>query len=447
MRVDLPDPVEFAALFAAVTGQTLERTVSGIATDSRECRPSDLFVAIRGEQVDGHRFLAAVDSAGSAAALVQRPDPDLSSFRQVAVADPVRTIGDIARQWRQRFTIPLIGITGSNGKTTTKELLSHIFSADRSVHATRGNYNTSVGLPLTLLTLTAKHRLSILEMGANRPGDIALLAEIAEPTHGLITNIAPAHLEGFGSIEMVARTKGELFAALAAGTAFVNRSDERVAALPLAGQAISFGFRPDCDYSADLHVAPDGYIQLTINTNELDTGYNNPTFARNTLAAVAVADTLGLDWPTIQARIKTFRQPPGRCEVKQLKNITVIDDSYNANLVSVSAAIDFLRSYHADGRHIMVFADMLELGTESRNLHIQVGEIASAAGLDAIFTFGPAARHTDEALTNTADHRHFDDKAILAGALKDYLRSGDVVLFKGSRGMALETIIAELREL
>ncbi len=444
MRIDLLDPTRFAEIFQSVTGLSLATAPTGIATDSRECGPGDLFIAIMGEQVDGHRFIAHVEKQGTVAALVSTADPEIKTMQQVVVADPVVTLGAVAQAWRRQFAIPVIGITGTNGKTTTKELLAHLLTAEFSVHVTSANFNTSVGLPLTLLTLTKQHSVSVLEMGANRPGDIALLAEIAEPTHGLITNIAPAHLEGFGNIATVARTKGELFLALSDGTAFVNCSDERVRNLAVLGEQITFGFSPDCDYAADIVSIERRELILIVNGGELYTGSTNPILAKNLLAAVAVADTLGITWDQIQTQIKTFRSPQGRGQVKQVGPYTIIDDTYNANLVSVKVAIDYLSAFNTNGRHVLVFGDMFELGESAAELHRQVGLAASTAALAAVFTVGENTRHTDQAIDRIEYHRHFDNKAELLADLQNYLRAGDVVLVKGSRGMAMETIIEAL---
>ena len=249
-------------------------------------------------------------------------------------------IGKIATEWRDQFNIPIIGITGSNGKTSTKELLRHILSSKFDIHATEGNFNTSIGLPLTLLQLNAFHGASILEMGANQPGDIEILAKIANPNFGLITNIAPAHLEGFGSIEAVAKTKAAIFENLGNGIAFVNAADRRVKEITVKGHSISFGLNPDCDYPADLHYEEDGTITLTINTEEIPTLSSNLSFAKNIIACCAIARELGVEWEAIKDRVSTFSPPKGRCEVKNNGSYIIIDDTYNACLLYTSDAAD-----------------------------------------------------------------------------------------------------------
>jgi len=443
MRIDIPDPDRFQNVFQQVTNKKLPVKITGIATDSRECQAGDLYVALKGEQVDGHDFIADAAEHGAALALVAHDSPH-NKVPTWLVESPLKTIGLVARAWRQQFTIPVLAITGSNGKTSTKDLLKHIFQPFHTVHATRGNYNTSIGLPLTLLELRPDHTFSIIEMGANQPNDISYLCSICEPNHGLITNIAPAHLEGFGTIEQIARTKGVLFMAVADGIAFVNLADEWVRKLPIAGRKITYGLTPDCDFPADLHTEVDGTITLTIDTREIHTGSSNLTFAKNVIAASAVAITLGVDWDTFQQQIGSYQPTQGRCTVQQWNEVTIIDDTYNANLTSTLAALDYLTALRGNGRRIFVFGDMFELGNHAATYHHQVGEKCSQLPLDAVFTVGKETIATDRAITRIPYHKHYQTKDELFQELEAYLQPQDKVLVKGSRGMAMETIIQAL---
>ncbi len=444
MRIELPNPPLFARIFSEVTGIHLHETVSGIVTDSRECRPGDLYIALRGSRVDGHQFIETAEIAGCSAALVTRADKNVGKMQQIEVPDPLIAIGRVAHHWRKQFTFPILGITGSNGKTSTKELLKHVLQRRYNIHATEGNYNTSIGLPLSLLQIHEGHSFAILEMGANQPGDIAYLCKITEPTQGLITNIAPAHLEGFGTIEAVAREKSELFRTLEKGLAYVNMADERIKSLPRPGREVTYGLTPDCDFSADLHHDRDGTIALTIEAQEIATNSRNLSFAKNVIAAAAVAITNGITWETFQEQIISFVPPAGRCRIKDIKQVTVIDDTYNANLESTLAAIDYLNAFSGNGRRILVFGDMYELGRGSAELHRQVGIKCNEVGLDAVYTVGEDTVYTADVLNNVASHKHFENKSDLARALRSDLRAGDKILFKGSRGMAMETIIEEV---
>ncbi|MDP6339456.1 MAG: UDP-N-acetylmuramoyl-tripeptide--D-alanyl-D-alanine ligase [Candidatus Marinimicrobia bacterium] len=445
MRIDLQDNAQFIEVFASAIGKPLEANVSGIVTDSREVQKGDLYIAIPGERVDGHSFLADVFKKGASCALVNRVDENINGI-QIKVENPVKAIGKVSTAWRNQFDIPIVGITGSNGKTSTKELLKHILTSNFNVHATEGNYNTSIGLPLTLLQLNKSHTLSILEMGANQPGDIAELCDIAHPTHGMITNIAPAHLEGFGTIETVAETKGALFQSLKDGLSFLNAADHHIIELDVPGESVSFGLTPDCDYPADIHHEEGGTIILTIDAEEVTTYSTNLSFAKNVIACSAIARELGIKWQNIKDRIASFQPPKGRCEVKNNGSITIIDDTYNANLESTVAAIDYLKAFSGNGNRIFVFGDMFELGASSFEQHRSVGEKCDEAELSAVLTVGNETISTDAAINEMDFHRHFENKDDLLSSLKSIINEGDKVLVKGSRGMEMETIVEAILE-
>tara|TARA_B100000401_G_scaffold219074_1_gene147961 strand:- start:3 stop:1343 length:1341 start_codon:yes stop_codon:yes gene_type:complete len=445
MRINLPNSKTFSKIFNESTGIKISESIKGIATDSREIQSGDLYIAIKGEKVDGHSFLNQVFENGALAALVSDINDQVHG-NQIQVRDTIESIGKIATEWRRQFNIPIIGITGSNGKTSTKELLRHILSSKFDIHATEGNYNTSIGLPLTLLQLNAFHGASILEMGANRAGDIEILAKIANPNFGLITNIAPAHLEGFGSIEAVAKTKAAIFENLGNGIAFVNAADRRVKEIALKVDSISFGLNPDCDYPADLHYEEDGTITLTINTEEIPTLSSNLSFAKNIIACCAIARELDVEWEAIKDRVSTFSPPKGRCEVKNNGSYIIIDDTYNANLESTLAAIDYLSAFSGQGKKVFIFGDMLELGDVSREQHIAIGKKCDEMELSAVLTYGKETIATSESIKKVKINQHFDSKEELIDFLQKIIKSNDKILIKGSRGMRMETIIQGIME-
>ena len=442
MRISLPNPTKFLEVFRSSLGESLDIELNGIATDSREVQKGDLYIAIAGERVDGHSFLKDVFNNGASAALVSKVFNNIQG-KQILVNDTISAIGKVSTFWRKQFDLPIIGITGSNGKTSTKELLKHILSAKFDIHATEGNYNTSIGLPLTLLQLTSFHGASILEMGANQPGDIKELCKIANPTHGLITNVAPAHLEGFGTIENIAKTKGALFESLSKGVSFINITDNQVSKLKIFGDKVTFGLTPDCDYPADLHHDEDSKITLTINAQEIPTNSSNLSFAKNVIATSAIAQELGIEWDAIIDRVQTFIPPKGRCEVKNNGKITIIDDTYNANLESTIASIDYLKAFSGNGKRIFIFGDMLELGDSSITQHKAVGDKCNDSEINAVLTVGPETIATEGAL-RVEFHRHYKNKVDLLKTLKEIVKDGDKVLVKGSRGMRMETIIEEM---
>lgn len=444
MRIDLPNASLFSEIFRETTGAIPLKNISGICTDSREIKTGDLYLALKGSRVDGHDFLNSVFKKGASCALVTKKVN--RAGQQIVVQDPLITMGEIALKWRNQFDIPVIGVTGTNGKTTTKELLKHILSENFHVHANAGNFNTSVSLPLTLLTLNENHTCSILEMGASQRGDIGRLCRIANPTHGIITNIAPAHLEGFGSIEAVAQTKAELFEALDSGLSFINVSDKRIKKLHTAGKTISFGFAPDSDYSADIFQKQDGTLILIIEAHEINTGSQNNSFAKNVLSAIAIARELGISWDIIKRRVLSFSPLEGRCRIIKFGELTIIDDTYNANPESTFSAINFLLALQDGGQKIFIFGDMFELGKDSYEQHRNIGLKCIRSGLSAVLTIGSETRATDSVLNGSLYHKHFDDKESLLKDLKKILKNGDKILIKGSRGLAMETIVKKLQE-
>ena len=443
MRIDLPNPDKFKHIFDMTLDKSLSEKVDGISTDSRDIKEGDLYLAISGEKVDGHSFLEEVFAKGASTALVNKSCDNFKG-KLIKVDDPVYAIGKIAKTWRDQFQIPVIGITGSNGKTSTKELLKYILSAKYDIHATEGNYNTSIGLPLTLLRLTEYHGVSILEMGANQPGDIEKLCKIAYPTHGLITNIAPAHLEGFGDIQTVANTKGELYKFLSNGLSFINAADNRVNDLETYGDTITFGLTSNCDYPTDLHHNNDGSIILTIDAEEIKTNSINLSFAKNVIACSTIASELGLSWEAIKDRILTSQPPKGRCEIKTNGQITVIDDTYNANVDSTIAAIDYLKAFSGNGKRIFVFGDMLELGASSEDQHRIIGKKCQKEELSVVFTIGNETIVAHEEINNSILHKHFEQKESLLSNLNEIISEGDKILVKGSRGMRMEEIVEQI---
>lgn len=447
MRITLKHPESFAAVFESVTKNKLHRPVTGITTDSRETKTGDLYIALEGENFDGHNFIDQVDKSGAVAALVSKNFEGLD-IQQIKVTNPLNEIGKIAKEWRLRFDFPVIAITGSNGKTSTKELLLHVLSNDFNVHATEGNFNTHIGLPLTLLQMNVTHNISILEMGASVPGEIEGLCKIARPTHGLITNIATAHLEGFGSIENIAHEKGALFRFLESnGTAFFNKTDDMINSILFKGKKVTFGLTPDCDFPADIYQKEDGTLAFILDTHEIHTGTHNLSFIKNSIAVSAIAITLGIDWDILKTKIMSFTSPPGRCNVKDYNGVTIIDDTYNANLASSLAALDYLNAFSGNGRRILVFGDMFELGTSSNEQHRLIGQKCSELNLDGVYTIGEHTKHTDSAISNGVDHNHYKSKDNLITFLKKKIIAGDKILFKGSRGMKMEKVIAGVFDL
>ena len=443
MRIKINNSNRLSKIIEKTTGVKIFSSITGITTDSRECKAGDLYIAIVGDRSDGHKYINDVDSINASAALVHKINTNEElNLQQILVNDTKKALGEIARKWRDHFDIPIIAITGSNGKTSTKDLLYHLLQYKFNVHSTKGNYNTSIGVPLSLLELKKSHSISIIEMGANQPGDIKYLCEIANPTHGLITNISSAHLEGFHSIKNIIKTKGALFKYLKNGLCFVNCADQRIESIKTKGERVTYGLLSKCDFPADIHHENNGSIALTIDTKEINTNSKNLSFAKNIIAVSSIAITLGIDWKILQKRILTYIPPKGRCNVMLYNKITVIDDTYNANLESCIAAIDYLMAFSGTGRKILVLGDMLELGEASIEQHTKLGIKCTEVKLDAIFSLGEETKIIHSKANNTAINLHFNKPKELINSLKHHLIKNDTVLFKGSRGMKMEKVIS-----
>ena len=423
-----------------------EARFSGVSTDTRSLRAADLFVALRGERFDGHSFLKAAAAASAAAALVDRKYAGEFPLPVAIVEDTRLALGELARHWRARFAPALIAVTGSNGKTTVKEMLAAILCAhagEAAVLATRGNLNNDIGVPLTLLRMRQEHRWCAIELGMNHRGEIAQLAAIARPTVALVNNAQREHLEFMRSVEEVAAENASVFGALPAdGVAVVNADDpqaEFFRAQAGGRRVVHFGIEQRARVSARyrLHAlsseisldTPAGAAQATLSIP----GLHN---VRNALAAAASAFAAGVAPAAIGAGLTAFRPYTGRLQVKQARGgATLIDDTYNANPDSVRAAIDVLAS--CPGPTVLVLGDMGEVGEHGRDFHREVGAYASSKGISSLCALGEATRHAVEAFGPGA--RHFDRVEDLVAGV-----TGNSILVKGSRFMKMERVVAAL---
>lgn len=429
------------ALTTSVQGGDVE--VADIVTDSRKPLAGALFVALAGPNFDGHDFLAAAKAAGAVAALVERagdyPLPHL------VVADTRAALGVLARHLRQGLAARVVGITGSNGKTTVKEMIAAILATQGETLATRGNLNNDIGVPLTLFRLQPEHRYAVIEMGANHAGEIEQLARIVSPDVGVVTNAGPAHLEGFGSIEGVAHAKGELFRELPPGGRAVINADDRYAPLwrEFAGdrETIDFGLERAAAVTAS-ELGPDGF---SLHTPQGTARVRLPLPGRhnvlNALAASAVGHALGVPLADIVRGLEGLAAVKGRLQRSRgQRGARLIDDTYNANPASLRAGLAVLAA--EGGRRVLVLGDMAELGSDAAQLHAQVGDWAREAGVDAVYAVGRMARHAVQRFG--AGGRHFETKSALLAALRPELAEDVVVLVKGSRSAAMEEVVAGL---
>ncbi len=431
--------------------------VSGISTDSRNISLGELFVPLRGERFDGHDYLIQAVRNGAAACLSEEVIAGLA-VPVLVVKDSLHALGDIAGAVRLGLKGPLIAVTGSAGKTTTKEMLAKVLSRTGAGLKTSGNFNNLIGLPLTLFGLRDEHRWAVLEMGTSALGEIERLTEIAAPDMGIITNIGPAHLETLKSLDGVSRAKGELFAGLKGGTAIINQDDERVARLPIANgvRRVTYGLDTQADVRAEeiqeVHngqcnisfrlVLPDGAYLVKLQTP----GQHN---VYNALSVAAAAWVLGIDGQEVVRGLAEFAPVPGRMNIFPLPcGGELLDDSYNANPLSVFAALETLGSKGGKGRRIAVLGDMLELGAEEDQFHFEIGQRA-ARSTDLLVTVGSLsheiAKGARAAGLDCAVILELEDCAAAIAAVTGLQRPGDRILVKGSRVMQLDRLATALR--
>ena len=446
MRISLAEPTRLRRLLAQRYNLPDFPEVGGISSDSREVEPGDLFVPIVGSRVDGHDFIPPAVAAGAVAVMAERDVPALQArFPLIRVPGTVSELGSLARSWLDEFDLPVVAITGSNGKTTTKNLAVAVLTQRYQVLGTQGSYNSTIGLPLTVLRLGAGDELAVLEMGSNHPGEINYLAALATPRVGLITNISATHVAYLEDKAGVVREKGALFQALPPdGTAVVNLDDPAVAAIPSPARRFTYGTTTAADVTGEYALGTSGGILTLDGGLEIRLPQPGAQLAQNALAAAALGLLLDVPPESIKSAIESFTLPPGRGEILRFNGITVIDDSYNANLASTLAGLETLLQLPSAGRRIAVLGDMQELGRFSEEYHRQVGTFAADLGIDALLCYGPETRETtSSALSSGLDARHFTDRSDLAHVLSRSVDTGDVIYVKGSRGMAMEVVIAE----
>jgi UDP-N-acetylmuramoyl-tripeptide--D-alanyl-D-alanine ligase len=451
-----------AQLIASMDGARLTRDASfeGVSTDSRTVQAGALFVALRGETFDAHNFLDQVAAKGVAAVVVEKL-PENWTLPAIVVPDTLKALGQIANHWRRQHDIPVIGVTGSNGKTTVKEMIAAILAAQFGEPrrlATQGNLNNEIGVPLTLMRLDPAHRAAVVELGMNHPGEIARLSAIAAPTVGLVNNAQREHLEFMHTVEAVARENGSVLAALPDNGVAVYPGDDTYTELwrGLAGRrhSLTFGFSDECNVRCT-HIAADFHSELKVRIvlGRLPSGpiHQEVGFTvrlaaaglhnvRNALAAIACAWAAGVSANAIVRGLEAFAPVGGRLQRKQAAcGATVIDDTYNANPDSMRAAIDVLAASPAP--RVLVIGDMGEVGTQGRQFHEEIGAYAHSRGIETVFAFGDLARHLAG-----SGARHFEQFDELLAALDEKLggKSDATVLVKGSRFMKMERVVQHL---
>jgi UDP-N-acetylmuramoyl-tripeptide--D-alanyl-D-alanine ligase len=440
-------------------------TVRGVATDSRDINGRDLFVALKGYRFDGHSFLEDAKRAGAKAAIVSRRNPFLVKFRKdnpdfplVEVTDTLRALGDLAGFVRDGLEIDVVGITGTTGKTCSKDYLVSILSEKHRVAASPGSYNNEVGVPITIFSIKGGDQALIVEMGARHQGDITRLAEIVKPRFGIVTNVGPGHLEFFKTEEEVARTKAELARALPSdGTLVLNADDtwSRWIARQSKARVVRFGLGRGADFKAvHIKLDPWGRPEFELRGPDLKTGIKLAGAGKhqvaNALAATACAYAIGADVEDITRGLATAVLSPQRMDVVEANGYIIIDDSYNSNPRSLAAALETLKAMGSGRRTIAVLGRMAELGKNSRSYHEEAGRNAVAQDVDLLVAVGKIARSYTTAALEAGMPRgsvfRCDGTDGAASLLKAIVEPGDVILVKASRVVGLDTLAAGLRD-
>jgi len=438
---------------------------TGASVDTRTLGPGELFFALEGARADGHVFVAdALDRGASAAVVsvhryVDYVDPEELRGPLIGVEDPLAALAALGARYRRRFDIPFVAITGTNGKTTTKDLCAHVLSERFRVLKNEGSFNNHIGVPLTLLRLSREHEVAVLELGTSGHGEIARLCQLVDPYVGVITNVGPAHLASFGSVEGVAAAKGELLEYLGeSDTAILNFDDEMLAREQVhartKGKLLGFSLETDSPFRGErLVLDRKGCGRFWLRGTEIELALPGRHNVYNALAAAAAGCLFGISMARIGAALQRFRPPSRRrMEISERGGVHILDDTYNANPVSVKAALDILVAYEIESgaRRIAVLGDMLELGERAQEAHEEIGRYVVGRGTDDLSTVGPLSEATARAARiagmGEGHARHFGDKAEVYRHLKELLKPGDIVLVKGSRGMGMEEVVEKIGE-
>ena len=410
MRINLKEKNHFHSVFETLLNRLIGRPIEGISIDSRNIKKNDLFIAIKGENFDGNDFIDQAIDNGASYSLSSKKN---KSDKHIYVENLNDFMKELTVNWLKDFEGKIVGITGSNGKTTTKDLISHLLQSKLKVQKTRGNYNTSISVPLSILSFSLKADIYVLELGANKVGDIKYLSSIVNPDYGVITSIAAAHLDGFGSIRNIEKEKKSILDFSSKKYNF-NEIEPNDLKINLKGTRSDIFIK---NFQIAAHIAHDIFNDLKIND-----------FDKNSLMDC----------------FKNFEIPKGRGNVLFINKIRVIDDSYNANPESVKAALDYLNRFK-EHRKIFVFGDMKELGENGDNLHKEIGQYADGKA-NILLTVGKLAKNAQSNSKNFALSLHFNDNFSLLEKLNELLTDGDVVLIKGSRSMHLDQLVNELKK-
>lgn len=425
-----------------------DQYVGGISTDTRTLRAGDLFFALGEGRTNGHHYVGEALKRGAAAVVVSEP-VECSSDQCIAVQDTLKALQTLANHYRKTFQIPVLGITGTNGKTTTKEMIASVLSKKYKIFRSPGNLNNHIGVPLSICSWEEDTEIAIVEMGTNHFGEIETLCKIAEPTHGVITNIGKGHLEFLENLEGVAKAKKELLEYLDDhGVAFLNADDPFLkTSIHRVPKTITYGLSNGAHVRGErLSHNQNGCGKFKVGEYEIQLSVPGHFQLYNALAAVAVGLHFHLTHEEIREALESFAPAMKRMEVLKINRLTLLNDAYNANPTSMKNALETVANMWLGYRKIAVLGDMLEIGSSSMHEHQQIGLLLGSLSFDACFCLGEATKHTVETAIHTGmDAFHFNNMDELADVLLGYIRDEDVILIKGSRGMQMERVIAHIQ--
>jgi UDP-N-acetylmuramoyl-tripeptide--D-alanyl-D-alanine ligase len=436
------------------------KDIAGVSIDSRSIKQNEIFFAIEGENFDGHSFVKNVFENGASLVIVNKKwyiknSKNFLDKPLVVVDDTVKALGQLAACFRSKFHKPVIALTGSNGKTTTKEMIFSVLSEKYNVLRTEGNLNNHIGVPMMIFKMNEKYDIAILEMGTNHFGEIDYLCNIAQPDYGLITNVGHAHLEFFKDLNGVRKAKGELFNYLSKNDkiGFVNCNDKNI--VKAAGKLKcreTYGFDGNFNYSSEfLEIKNKSDERFRINYSEnksfiIELSIIGRHNIQNALAAAVIGLKFNVNPKKIQRALKSFKPSSKRMELEEINGIQILNDCYNSNPDSVRAALEAMKNFSSAGSKIIILGDMLELGTQEESEHRKIGKMIKDYGFDKALFYGPLSKYTYKELTNKITIcEYYKDKKDLVKKLKEIVIKGDIILLKGSRGMKMETILQDFK--
>tara|TARA_B100000579_G_C22848938_1_gene866103 strand:+ start:4532 stop:5845 length:1314 start_codon:yes stop_codon:yes gene_type:complete len=435
MRINIKDKQNFIEIFNQAFNKKIN-SINGISIDSRKIKPNDIFIPLIGHKNDGHKYIDDVLKKDGTICLDEKTN--IINERIIKTESNKKALLSMASYWREKVNSKIIAVTGSNGKTTIKDLLYHIMKSNFSCSKSIGNHNSTIGLPLTFLNCKINDQYAILEMGANEDGEIKKLCESIKPNYSLITNISNAHIKNFESINHIAKCKSEIFSHLNKdGTAFINLNDKMIQQMVIKSKKITFGINND---KADFNGITKKN-ELLINGYRLKIPKNIYFLAESILAAYSICSTLGIENNKIQASIKSFIIPSGRGTIINQKNYTIIDDTYNASPASMKFGINRFNKMESKNHKILIIGDMLELGDYKIQEHEELAEIINSKNIDIILTIGEAMHFLYKRLNKDYAYKsHFSNIEDLKKAFNSIVKKNDIVFIKGSRKMKLEKV-------